>query len=60
MKTSEPVTKDPICGMSVDESSALSAERDGQTFYSCSDHCRQKFMSAPASAKRAKLENEPS
>ncbi len=54
MKTSEPVTKDPICGMSVDESSALSAERDGQTFYFCSDHCRQKFMSAPAAAKPEK------
>ena len=54
MKTSEPVTKDPICGMSVDESSALSAQRDGQTFYFCSDHCRQKFMSAPATAKPEK------
>jgi YHS domain-containing protein len=60
MKTSEPVTKDPICGMSVDKSSALSAERDGQTFYFCSDHCRQKFMSAPAGAKPEKLEDEPS
>ena len=33
METSKPVTKDPICGMSVDESTALSATRDGQTFY---------------------------
>ena len=60
MKTSEPVTKDPICGMNVDESSALSAERDGETFYFCSDHCRQKFLSAPAGVKPQKLENEPS
>jgi len=51
MNTSETVTKDPICGMTVDESSALSAERDGKTFYFCSDHCRQKFMSAPAGEK---------
>jgi Cu+-exporting ATPase len=29
---------DPICGMTVDEASALCAERDGQTFYFCSDH----------------------
>jgi YHS domain-containing protein len=42
---------DPICGMTVDEASALRAERDGQTFYFCSDHCRQKFLSAPATAK---------
>mgnify|MGYP003395756784 CR=1 len=51
MNTSKPVTKDPICGMTVDETSALSTKRDGQIFYFCSDHCRQKFMSAPAGAK---------
>ena len=44
-------TKDPICGMTVDESSALHAERDGKTFYFCSDHCRKTFLSAPAGAK---------
>jgi Cu+-exporting ATPase len=38
---------DPICGMTVDEASALRAERDGRTFYFCCDHCRQKFLSAP-------------
>jgi len=42
---------DPICGMTVEEASALSAERDGETFYFCSDHCRQKLMSTPATAK---------
>jgi P-type Cu+ transporter len=36
---------DPICGMTVDEARALSAERDGQTFYFCSAHCREKFVS---------------
>ena len=40
--------KDPICGMTVDEATALSAERDGETFYFCSDHCRQTFLSPPA------------
>ena len=44
-------TKDPICGMTVDEVTALHAERDGKTFYFCSDHCRQKFLIAPAGAK---------
>jgi Cu+-exporting ATPase len=35
---------DPICGMTVDEATALNAERDGQTVYFCSEHCRQKFL----------------
>ena len=42
---------DPICGMTVDEASALRAERDGQTFYFCSEHCQKKFLSTPATAK---------
>lgn len=42
---------DPICGMTVEESSALHAERDGQIFYFCSDHCRQKFLSPPPTDK---------
>ncbi len=35
---------DPICGMTVDERTAISAEREGQTFYFCSEHCRGKFV----------------
>ena len=38
---------DPICGMQVDEASALRAERDGQTWFFCCDHCRQKFLASP-------------
>jgi P-type Cu+ transporter len=45
------MTKDPICGMMVDKATALSAEREGEIFYFCSDHCRQKFLSTPAPAK---------
>ena len=45
------MTKDPICGMTVDEATALRAEPDGETLYFCSDHCRQKFLSTPATAK---------
>jgi Cu+-exporting ATPase len=37
---------DPICGMTVDEATARSAEKDGQTSYFCSDHCRQKFLAS--------------
>ncbi len=35
---------DPICGMTVDESSPLRVEHDGQTIYFCSEHCRKKFV----------------
>jgi YHS domain-containing protein len=51
MNDSTSETKDPLCGMTVDEATALQAQRDGKTFYFCSDHCRQKFLSTPAGAK---------
>lgn len=51
MNESKSVTKDPVCGMTVDKATALHAERDGQTFYFCSEHCRQKFLSTPAGGK---------
>lgn len=35
---------DPICHMEVDEKTALSAERDGETYYFCCAHCREKFL----------------
>lgn len=41
---SEKTEIDPICGMSVDPKSALSAERDGVTWYFCSGQCREKFL----------------
>jgi len=51
MKESKTATKDPICGMTVDEATALHAERDGKTYYFCSAGCRQKFLSTPAGTK---------
>jgi Cu+-exporting ATPase len=51
LKETKSETKDPICGMTVDEATALHAERNGETFYFCGDHCRQKFLSKPAGAK---------
>ena len=50
MQASKSMTKDPICGMSVDEATALHADRDGRTFYFCGDHCKQAFLSTPAGA----------
>ena len=47
------MAKDPICGMTVNEATAISAERDGQKFYFCSEHCRQKFLAQPATVASA-------
>ena len=51
MNETNAVAKDPVCGMTVDKATAIHAERDRQTFYFCSEHCRQKFLSTPAGAK---------
>jgi Cu+-exporting ATPase len=46
----EAMTKDPMCGMTVDEASAPHAERGGKTFYFCSETCLRKFLAAPVGA----------
>ena len=37
---------DPVCGMVVDERTALSAEVQGHTHYFCSEHCRTSYVNA--------------
>ena len=37
--------KDPMCGMEVDEDKAVRAKKQGKTFYFCSRHCKDKFLS---------------
>lgn len=37
---------DPVCKMEVDESTAISVQRNGQEFHFCSEHCRAKFQAA--------------
>ena len=40
---------DPVCGMTVDETSAACAHvHEGETCYFCSPHCRAKFETDPA------------
>lgn len=41
------MARDPVCGMEVDESTGLSAERRGRTVYFCSERCRKKFLEHP-------------
>jgi Cu+-exporting ATPase len=49
------MAKDPICGMTVEESSPLRAERDGRTYYFCSEHCRKKFVGQAQPVKSTPL-----
>ena len=51
MIEAKSVTQDPVCGMTVNEATALHTERDGKMFYFCSDHCQQSFLSMPKGAK---------
>jgi YHS domain-containing protein len=37
---------DPVCGMTVDRGKALTVQRDGHTFYFCSEHCRASFLAS--------------
>ncbi|MFV2070210.1 MAG: heavy metal-binding domain-containing protein, partial [Pirellulales bacterium] len=38
------MARDPVCQMEVDPATAISAEKDGETFYFCCEHCRRTFM----------------
>lgn len=46
---------DPICGMTVDEKKAISAQQHGETYYFCCRHCLEKFL---AQGKPSKAEPE--
>jgi Cu+-exporting ATPase len=37
------LAKDPICGMMVDKTTALTSERGGRTYYFCSPACQRTF-----------------
>ncbi len=36
--------------MTVDPTTALHADHEGETFYFCSEQCRQKFLTTPEEA----------
>ncbi|WP_223484211.1 heavy metal translocating P-type ATPase [Pseudomonas sp. A-RE-19] len=48
------MAKDPICGMMVDKSTALSRERGGRSYYFCSDTCLRTFESPERELKAMK------
>ena len=40
---------DPVCGMTVEPSTAKSSVHDGRVYYFCSQECRAKFEATPLS-----------
>jgi uncharacterized membrane protein YraQ (UPF0718 family) len=38
---------DPVCGMKVDKSKAVTRDVDGRTIYFCSEHCAHSFSGLP-------------
>lgn len=45
MDKSKPAVRDIVCGMIVDEKTALqAADKNGTVFYFCSEQCRKEFL----------------
>lgn len=40
--------KDPVCGSSVPKEGAFSFQYVGETYYFCSERCRNRFQALPA------------
>jgi Cu+-exporting ATPase len=45
MSEANPMSIDPICGMTVDDATSIRLEKDGKSFYFCSTHCLEQFES---------------
>jgi len=41
------MVKDPVCGMQIPEDSKFKSQFHEQTYYFCSEHCKNKFDDAP-------------
>jgi Cu+-exporting ATPase len=41
------MVKDPVCGMEIDDATALSADHEGVRYYFCSEGCRNTFVANP-------------
>jgi YHS domain-containing protein len=41
------LVRDPVCGMHLAENLALAERSGGQSFYFCSEECRDKFLGEP-------------
>ena len=54
------MTIDPVCGMSVDENSAIKLTDGDKEFFFCSTHCRDKFMQQQGIKNKAVCDTCPS
>ena len=51
---------DPVCGMQVSTTDAAASQvHDGKTFYFCSEHCQEEFISNPAKYVQEKGSSVP-
>lgn len=41
------MVKDFVCGMTVDENTAIGTVYKGQKYYFCSEHCKHSFVADP-------------
>ena len=46
---------DPVCGMAVERDRAVSDDRDGQTYFFCSNGCRAEFLATDGQGARGWL-----
>jgi len=42
------MAKDLMCGINVDEKTAMKSDYNGKAYYFCSRHCKSNFDSNPA------------
>ncbi len=45
--STQPTEVDPVCGMTIDPSTAVAVEHRGRAYHFCSEHCRGAFRAAP-------------
>jgi Cu+-exporting ATPase len=48
MSDTKTFSKDPICKFAVDEATSVHSDRDGKTYYFCSELCQKKFLAVSA------------
>jgi YHS domain-containing protein len=56
---SEDQIRDPVCGMVVDPATALRLQQDEQTYWFCSEGCRDEFQRQPERYRKPPAAPEP-
>ncbi len=52
--TPNNMVKDPVCGMYMDSRLAIRLENRKQSFYFCSEECKNKYLGNPSAAGEAR------